>query len=218
MSLCSPAPRTDGRSRRTRAFTFVELCFGLVITALVMSAVAAFTLATAQHWKQSDQEEATATQGRQATLRLTRTVQDAKLIGASRGGSLTNPATAPAAVILWVRDSNSDGAIQGAECAMIEHDRDAKLLRLYGAGQGDASVVLPWAIFTSDAMLTNFSVGRTSQPLARDVKGARIVPYGVGSATQNPMLEYTLKLGGGDEHSVIEYGTCSVRAPAKQPS
>src|SRR5579862_2983652 len=38
--------------RRRRAFTFPELCIGMVVVSMVLGALAAFTLATAQAWNQ----------------------------------------------------------------------------------------------------------------------------------------------------------------------
>src|SRR5829696_9211342 len=78
------SPRTGG----SRGFTVMELCFGLVITALVMAAVASFVMAVSQSWRHSDQVETSAMRAWQATMRLGRAVQDARLIGAYNAGSL----------------------------------------------------------------------------------------------------------------------------------
>ena len=218
---------------RSAGFTFVELCFGLVVTALVMGAVAAFTLATASGWQHGDEVEMTAGRTRQAATRLTRAVRDARLIGALQSGAINGNPVTPGAFILWVRDANNDGAIQGAECAMVEHDPVNDELRLYPAGQGDASVVLPWSVFTSPAVLTNFKVGRAAHVIGSGVTAVRFAARGTDStSTQTPTIEYTMKLiargtrveagapsgGGGDERTVLEYGTCAIRAPAKQPA
>jgi hypothetical protein len=224
-NMCRSGPR-HSQSVRRGGFTFIELCFGLVITSLVMGAVAAFTLSVSRAWRYSDQVQAAAVHARQTTVRLGRLVQDARLIGAVEAGGLTGTPSAPAAVLIWVRDTNNDGAIQGAECAMIEHDPIGKALQVYPAGQGDAVVALPWAVFTSPAVLANFKIGRTATPITRGVENARFTTHGVGSTTQAPSLEYVLKLtsrksspGATDvDQMSLEYGTCSVRAPARQPS
>jgi hypothetical protein len=210
-----------------RAFTFIELCLGLVVTSLVMAAVAAFTLAVSTSWRHSDQAQTTAAHARQMSARLARLVQDARLIGAVQAGAIDGTPPAPAAALLWVDDTNGDGAIQGAECAMVEHDPVAKVIHVYAAGQGDAAIVLNWATFTAPAVLTNFKVGRTARPVVRDVAGARFAAYAKTSATQSPTLEYTVKLNarganpgavGADDQTILEYGTVAVRAPARQPA
>lgn len=227
--MSRPCVHTDnvfpGRSRTAAtAFTFPELCFGLVIAALVMGAVAAFALAMSRSWTHAQETESITVTARQVTNRITRTVQDAKLIGAISNGATNPNPLVPAAVILWVDDTNGDGAIQGAECAMIEHDTSTKMLKLYGAGQGDATTVLPWSTFTAQAVLTNFKVGRNWKPVGRGAEAVRFVGHSISSADQRPMLEFTLKLkpasaeASDDRNLVTEYGTCVVRAPAKQPA
>src|SRR5687768_6063725 len=74
--------------RRARGFTFMELCFGLIITALVMAAVATFLMAVSQSWRHSDQVETSSMRAWQATVRLGRAVQEARLIGACNAGNL----------------------------------------------------------------------------------------------------------------------------------
>jgi type II secretory pathway component PulJ len=220
-------PSREGAPRSTRAargFTFPELCLGLVILALVMGAVAAFTLAMSQSWTHAQETEQVSITARQVTARLTRVVQDAKLIGAVTNGAVNANPLIPAAVILWVEDTNGDGQIQGAECAMFEHDTGTRLLKYYPSGQGDASAPLSWAVFTSQAVLTNFKVGRQWQPVARGAHAIRFVAHATGSAQQRPMLEFTIKLkpvsadASDDRNIATEYGTCVVRAPAKQPA
>jgi Tfp pilus assembly protein PilW len=202
-----------------RGLTLVELCFGLVITSLVVGAVGAFTLAVAQHWKQSDAETVSTARARQSSLALGRNVQEARLMGAVRPGSLDGSNPEGAAALLWVSDTNKDGSIQGAECAMLEHDPATKSIKLYDAGQGDASTALSWAVFTDQAVLNNFKVGRVSRPLAGGVKGARFAAFNVGDPTQSPSLEYTLQVEKrNSDQTALEYGTCSIRAPGKQPS
>ena len=146
-------------------------------------------------------------------------MQDARLIGACRAGDLNSAPAQPAAILLWARDTNGDGKIQGAECAMIEHDDVQQTLRLYSAGQGDATVVIPWATFTSAAILNNFKVGRSYTPIARGVERVRFAPFGTTGTTQNPSLEYTLKIvarganaGQREDQGsrMVEYGTCAV--------
>ena len=213
--------------RHVRGFTVMELCFGMVITALVMAAVATFLMAVSQSWRHSDQVETSTMRAWQATVRLGRAVQDARLIGAYSAGDIDAATPTPAAVLLWAKDTNGDGKIQGAECAMIEHDDVQQTLRLYHAGQGDAAVVIPWSTFTSAAILSNFKVGRAYTPVARGVERVRFAAFGTTGTAHSPMLEYTMKIvargsnaGQRDDHGsrVVEYGTCAIRAPAKQPT
>ena len=76
-------------------------------------------------------------------------------------------------------------------------------------------------------MLSNFKVGRTWRPIAFGVERVRFAPHGTSGTTLSPSLEYTMKIvargtnaGQRDVEgsSVLEYGTCVVRAPGKQPA
>ena len=126
--------------------------------------------------------------------------------------------TPDAAVLLWIRDDNTDQQVQGAECAMLEHDATAKIIRLYPAGQGDAVQPLPWNIFSSQAVIANFKAGRAWRPFAREIPGVRFGAVSKDSSTLNPTLEFTLKFrpqddtDADDSRSLTMYGTCSVRA------
>ncbi len=204
-----PRPR-----RARRGFTFVELCLGLLVTTLVMAAVASFALAAAQSWKHSEQTNSAVIRARQAAIRITRIVQNCELIGAV--GEPVTVGEDPATVILWVQDTNHDGLIQAAECGMLERDPDERVLKFYPPGQGDAVTPLPWLIFSTTGILVNFKVGRDSQPIARNVDEACFKVYSPSDASRSPSLEFKLTVS--DETcSVVEYGACTVRAPAKQP-
>jgi hypothetical protein len=76
-------------------------------------------------------------------------------------------------------------------------------------------------------MIDKFKVGRTWRPIAIGVERVRFAPHGVTGATLSPSLEYTMKIAARapsagqkdvEGSSVLEYGTCVVRAPGKQPA
>src|SRR5438874_1445919 len=104
--------------RRPRGFTFVELMMGLVITSLVLGALSAFTYAMTAAWKQSDSLQLTHMGSNQATVRIQNVIQQAKLIGLVRPGSLTGTGTA-AAMMYWANDNSADGKIQFAEMGLL---------------------------------------------------------------------------------------------------
>ena len=81
------AAATSAVLRRRRGFTFVELCLGLVITTLVMGAMAAFSMAMASAWKSAEKTQSLTLRGHHAILRIEKEVRNARLIGASRAGS-----------------------------------------------------------------------------------------------------------------------------------
>lgn len=213
---------------RCRAFTLIELCLGLVITALVMSALSAFSLAMSTAWKNASQSQAITLVGNQAVFRTQKEVSNAKIIGAVRAGSM-DASGSGAAVLLWAGDTNNDGYIQLAEIEMIEFDPANHVLQRYAAGHGDASSRVSWAVFTDPALFDNFKVGRTAQPMARNVYGAVFQTSGTSGSSAYPSLKFALKLAadstagqsgmiGSDPQVFVQYGTATVRAPLAQPN
>lgn len=215
-------------SRRLHlGFTMIELFFGLLITSLVMGAVATFSLAMGKAWQRSEEIESLTLRARQATVRIAQLVRDAKLLVTHRAGSLDGTAAQPAAVIIWTRDTNGDGLIQGAELALIEHNTTLNQLVLYPGGQGDTVQSLTWALISDPTIITDFKKGRTANALARGVYGARFAVTSATSTSLRPTFEFSLKfwhektVGGGTTsvgEPYTEYGTCVVRAPKQVPS
>lgn len=209
---------------RCRGFTFVELCLALAICGLVMGALAAFSLAMASAWHQAERTQALTLRGNQAVARIDDLVQHARLIGAVRTGNLDNPTnTTAAGVVLWKVDTNSDGLIQGAEVELILHDPTSRTLKLYPAGQGNATTAWSYStVFTAQSVIEDFQVGRTSTTLLRDVSGAVFQSSSTGSTSLSPSLSYALKLvvGAGSESGsqcVVQYGSATVRTPLPIP-
>lgn len=213
-------------------FTFVELCLGLVVTTLVMGAVAAFSLATSGAWKSAEKTQSLTLHGYQASWRISKQVRSARLIGASRAGS-SEGVGAGAAVIIWKTDTNGDGYIQGDECEMIAHDPVNHRLILYPSGYADG--VGTWSYsgtFTASSVLTQFPTNRPSMTLANGVYGAVFETSGTSGTAVNPSLKFALKLmvddaasGGGASSAVgggarlmVENGAATVRAPLAQPA
>jgi hypothetical protein len=154
-------------------------------------------------------------------------VRDSKLLAACREGSLDGSAAQSAAVLVWTADSNSDGLIQGAELALIEHDTNLRQLVVYPSGQGDDAQPLAWAIINDPMVIVDFKRGRTGYPIARGVYGAAFAVTSATSSTLGPTLEFALALRHEKRvgatittvgQSYTEYGTCVVRAPLPVPS
>src|SRR5436190_314486 len=112
---------------RRRAFTFVELCVGLLVCSLIFSAVASFSLAMGRSWEASQTSQASALRAGQIMLRLQKELQTAKAILYCQPGSLTNAAgVTPAQLFIWKTDKVdattlvSDGKMQYSELELIE--------------------------------------------------------------------------------------------------
>src|SRR3954471_12376899 len=118
--------RINFARRRQRGFTLVELSLGLLATAMVMGALAAFTTFVAKGWQESGGVQSLSLSSAAATLRIQEIVRNARLTGQYNAGALDG--TSSAAVLLWMDDTNSDGVIQQNECAMLEYDATTRTI------------------------------------------------------------------------------------------
>src|SRR3954471_24721878 len=109
------------RRKQPRGFTFVELTIGILITSLVMGALAAVLGAVAQGWKQSGSVTSSTNLTALANLRLQRTLKGTCLLGVVRPGSIGNSSPISAAALLWKSDANYDWKIQFSEMALLEY-------------------------------------------------------------------------------------------------
>jgi hypothetical protein len=208
-------------NKRCAAFTFVELCLGLLVTTLVLGALASFALAMASAWKHAEQSQSLNVRGQQTVLRLAEMLHRAKLLGPVRAGALNSPVSS-AAVIFWAEDANSDGLIQGKEVAMIEHDVATDRLVLYSGTPAETNTWSYSTVFSDPAVLDEFKINRTPTPIANGVEGAIFQTSGTSSTTKKPSLAFAVKLrrdasSGGTDRLVIQYGTATLRAPLAQP-
>src|SRR5262245_38739861 len=183
------------RKTRLAGFTFMELCLGILITAMVMGAVASFTLATAQAWKSAEQETNLSAKSNVAVAWLQDTIRGVKLLGPVRAGALDNPSSgAGAAVMLWKADTNSDGLIQGSEVQLIEHDVANNRLVPDSGLPTETTTWSHSSVFTNSSVIDTFKQGRTPRVFAADVYGAYFKATGTTGTNANPSLAFSLKL------------------------
>jgi type II secretory pathway component PulJ len=214
-----------------RGFTLIELCLGLVITSLVMGAMAAFSLAMSTAWKSAESSQSISLLANQTVVRLQNEIRQSKMIGAVRAGTSAGTSS-NAAVLLWKADTSGDGYIQGNEVSLIEHDVASHTLRLYYSGQADAAGTWSYgSTFTASATLNNFKTNRNYKVLARNVYGAVFQSTGTTGTSQSPTLHFALKfmvndtqanssqrVAGGMEKLMVQYGSASLRVPLTQPA
>ena len=122
---------TRAKRPNYQGFTLVELLVGLVVTGIVLAAVAtlAFALGTANQTS-GDMSQKQA-QVRFATLRISELIRHCKLICDTPGGDLA----------VWRADDNGDGQININELVYIERGIESDYLRLCEFPSSDASLV-----------------------------------------------------------------------------
>jgi hypothetical protein len=132
---------------RAKGFTLVEVCLAMIVTAMIGSALAAFSLAVATQWRQSEQQQYLQVSCHQANGVVGPIVESSRAVG----GVVTKYKPG---VFLWQSDTYSgaaDNKAQFCEMSLIEYDADLKTLFYY---QGTPSTVtlaqtLAYSVLTS---------------------------------------------------------------------
>jgi hypothetical protein len=206
----------------------VELCLGLLATAMVGIALASFTVSIAQGWEASGGAHSTSLSSAAATLRIQEIVRNARLTGKCNTGALDGSSSA--AVLLWLEDTNADGVIEENECAMLEYDASSRCIIKRTVPSSGSTASMNWATFSSSStVLSNFRGDATViQPVARDIDGAVFYANAGDGTTDLPTLEFSLKFqrtttrSDGSTQTVgsplIGYGVATVRTPLQRPS
>jgi hypothetical protein len=206
----------------------VELCLGLLATAMVGIALASFTVSIAQGWEASGGAQSTSLSSAAATLRIQEIVRNARLTGKCNTGALDGSSSA--AVLLWLEDTNADGVIEENECAMLEYDASSRCIIKRTVPSSGSTASMNWATFSSSStVLSNFRGDATViQPVARDIDGAVFYANAGDGTTDLPTLEFSLQFqrtttrSDGSTQTVgsplIGYGVATVRTPLQRPS
>jgi prepilin-type N-terminal cleavage/methylation domain-containing protein len=107
-------------ARHTQGFTVIELLVGMMITSIILAAVATLAYALTTASTASSDTAAAQTRLRQATLRIRDLVGTCKLLCAAPGTDL----------VLWTADHNHDNRIDVNEIVYIERDDPNSALKL----------------------------------------------------------------------------------------
>lgn len=108
------------RTRKTRAFTLLEMMIAMTITAITGLAVAGATIALTRAHQETEGFYQSLQTARSAMLRIQRTVQEAKLITASTTH----------VVALWFADINENRLINAEEVMLLIFDPNDREVRV----------------------------------------------------------------------------------------
>jgi Tfp pilus assembly protein PilW len=216
-----------------RGFTLVELMLGLLVTSLVMGALAAVLSAVAQGWKQSGSVSSSTSVTALANMRLQRTLKATRLIGAVRAGSLTNASAPSAAALLWKADANYDWKVQFSEMALLEYrpasaSPDPNTIRLYQvtfpAGWTNAQkTAADSTLSNNDEIFQNSGIDTfkslqyvTYTMLVRNVTGC-VIHKNDSLATTRPSLDYQIVITQSGA-AQTNLGSVAIRTPSTLPT
>jgi len=117
--------------RYEKGFTLVELLVALIVTGIVLAAVATLAFAVGAANDETDDTSQKQAQIRQATLRISELIRHCKLICGTPGGDLA----------IWRADDNGNGQININELVYIERGTGWDILRLCEFPSSDTSPV-----------------------------------------------------------------------------
>ncbi len=118
-------------TRYKKGFTLVELLVALVVTGIVLAAVATLAFAVGAANDVADDSSQKQAQVRYATLRISELIRHCKLICGTPGGDLA----------VWRADDNGDGQVNINELVYIERGTGRDYLRLCEFPSSDTSPV-----------------------------------------------------------------------------
>jgi len=140
-------------TRYKKGFTLVELLVALIVTGIVLAAVATLAFAMEAANDETDDTSQKQAQVRYATLRISELIRHCKLICGTPNGELA----------IWRADSNDVGQININELVYIERGTGSDYLRL---------CVFP----SSDTSLVNLSDIETLSTSSYDVTYVQLIP------------------------------------------
>jgi hypothetical protein len=212
--------------------TLVELLIGLAITATVMMALSAATLAVTKQWYLNDGTQSLAIQGSQIYNRVNHLVSTSLYICQVTSGSMSNPAV-PAGVLLWAFNGSPYTVAQKAAAGELEYIYydGAGTLWLYApipyasmnsSEQTAAATQISYATISTNTWPTaSFMKYNYCQPptvIGRDLSGVYFNADWLSSTTQRPALEFAFNLKRAPYSESTQYNVSVLRAPSQQPN
>lgn len=211
--------------------TLVELLIGMALTAVVMTALAAFTMAVTQQSSRTDGDESLELQATVVYARVHHYVSGSIYILQNDSGSLTD-STTPAGVLLWASQGSPYSANSEALVGELEYlyYDGAGTLWLYApipyntmttAEQSAAATPFPYTTLSASGWAkSNFCTYNYVQGIAlgHNLSGVSFTSDWLTSTTQRPALEFALAFNRAPLPAATQYDIAVLRAPAQQPN
>jgi hypothetical protein len=219
------------------------LSIGLLITTMVIGALAALWFAVGEQWRKSSSSQCATLRASQAVVRLEGTFRQSRYLCQYTPGSITDTSVAPASAFFWRADFwnalgdvtkpsdfktfFSDGLVQVAELALVEYDPSAKRIYLYQAKdpaamdvaqRTAAGTVWAWTDLSKPSNLTTFKgLNYVTRTVLSEGVGAAAFNMPAPKTGGRPLLEFTLKLPRAGGNTLV-YSVATFRTPAPKPS
>lgn len=146
-----------------KGFTLVELLVGLMVTSIILSAVATLAFALSSASRASNDVVYTQTQVRFVTLRIVDLIRHGRMVCAQFGDTL----------VIWKTDYNQNNRIDINEVVYLEFDAADETLRLYEFSvPGNPCVLAVLGLPSGTAVLAELAKPATKQALIEECQAA----------------------------------------------
>lgn len=206
-----------------RGFTLVELLIGMVVTTMVLSAMAMVAFAVSNGWQAAESADAASITGTQVQTRMTQLFRPACTLGAALNGSFSSSSN-PASVFFWQGDTANgatpanDGKIEFYEIGLLRYHPASKELRFYEAtdwstwsssAKSSANAIAGTSYISSTGNMADFMTACPHyRVVMRNVTG---MVLSTNSSLDKPLIEYVINLEDSKGNSSSYYGTVALR-------
>lgn len=172
---------------RTKGFTLAELLITLIVTGIILSAVATLAYALSSASQTGSDVASTQAQLRQGTLRILDLIQNGRMI-------LT---ATPTELAIWRNDANEDGRINVNELVFLECSAEREALGLTQFSSVDNPEVTFGAGGLSSTKATLVAAhGGTWLPLLPDCTSVQLTPDVAAPSTRRVTISFELTENG----------------------
>jgi Tfp pilus assembly protein FimT len=197
-----------------RGFTFVELMMGIVVTAIMMAALAVFAFGVGDNWEDTDQAQSAFLAASAGVDRLNLLVRSAQLIETSPTTGSLNNSTGPASCMIWTDNNPADGLIQYSEMTLLKYDQTNQRLVKITIPSTASNAATQAASLLSDASFAALP-NTIITPVVNDVSACQIFSVNPTSTTLHPSLEFVLQMKTSNGSSAeLVYSTVTLRGPS----
>ncbi len=175
---------------------------GIVVTAIVLSALSVFVFGVADGWTNAESAQSVFLSGNMAVDRIDRALREA-----------TSAASAtPSDCIFWHDDVNPDGQIQLSEVSLLEYDGVSNINR-YDIASTNANAATLLSSLPTPTAFKNY--GAVSSPVAHNISACQFLPV-TPAAGEHASVEILLNVGQGNESTTL-YTTATLRCSGGAP-
>jgi prepilin-type N-terminal cleavage/methylation domain-containing protein len=183
------------KNSKTNAFTLVEVMIALIVTSIVLGAIAALSYAMTTAAATSQQDHENISTVRYTTVRVTDLIRNSKMICAKSANDIA----------IWMGDNNADNKINLNELCYLETGDNGQYVKLviFNNNYNDVISLSNLAVVTTQTLL-KYSFNYKTLELVKQCNNANIRLDAAPPRTNFLSLEFSLNENGLTQDYLIE--------------